>query len=77
MFQLNDRVRVADLKKTFSKSGTTNCSYKLYRITETISNTISSYKTDNIQKRYNEALLKERELSMKENDNVMKKINNT
>ena len=29
-FQINDLVRVADLKKTFSKGDTTNWSYKLY-----------------------------------------------
>ena len=29
-FQKNDLVRVADLKKTFSKGNTTNWSYKLY-----------------------------------------------
>ena len=33
-FQINDLVRTADLKKTFSKSDTTNWSYKLYKITE-------------------------------------------
>ena len=30
-FQINDLVRTADLKKTFSKSDTTNWSYKLYK----------------------------------------------
>ena len=47
-FQINDLLRTADLKKTFSKSDTTNWSYKLYKITETINDTIPSYKTDNI-----------------------------
>ena len=31
-FQLNDLIRVADLKKTFSKGDTTKWSYKLYKI---------------------------------------------
>ena len=39
-FQINDLVRVADLKKTFSKGDTTNWSYKLYKITEIINDTI-------------------------------------
>ena len=39
-FQINDLVRTADLKKTFSKSDTTNWSYKLYKITEFINDTI-------------------------------------
>ena len=41
-FQLNDLVRTADLKKTFSKGDTTNWSYKLYKITETTSDTVPS-----------------------------------
>ena len=41
-FQINDLVRTADLKKTFSKGDTTNWSYKLYKITEIINDTIPS-----------------------------------
>ena len=73
-FQINDLVRVADLKKTFSKGDTTNWSYKLYKITEIINDTIAAYKIDNLKERYNESLLKKTELT-KENDNVMKKLN--
>ena len=54
-FQINDLVRVADLKKTFSKGDTTNWSYKLYKI---INDTIPAYKNDNLPERYNESLLK-------------------
>ena len=39
-FQLNDLVRTADLRKTFSKSGMTNWSYNFYKITELIIDTI-------------------------------------
>ena len=74
-FRVNDLVRTAVLKKTFSKSDTTNWSYKLYKITETINDTIPSYKIDNLPERYNESLLKKTELSMKENKDVMKKLN--
>ena len=74
-FQINDLVRTADLKKTFSKGDTTNWSYKLYKVTEIINDTIPSYKIDNLKERYNESLLKKTELAMKENDNVMKKLN--
>ena len=73
-FQLNDLVRTADLKKTFSKGDTTNWSYKLYKITETINDTIPSYKIDNLPERYNESLLKKTELSLKQNKDVMKKL---
>ena len=41
-FQINDLVRVADLKRTFSKGDTTNWSYKLYKITEIINDKIPS-----------------------------------
>ena len=74
-FQINDLVRTSDLKRTFSKGDTTNWSYKLYKITEIINDTIPSYKIDNLKKRYNESLLKKTDLTMKENDNVMKKLN--
>ena len=73
-FQINDLVRVADLKKTFSKGDTTNWSYKLYRITEIFNDTIPSYHIDNLPERYNMSLLKKTELTMKENKDVMKKL---
>ena len=73
-FQINNLVRVADLKKTFSKGDTTNWSYKLYKITEIINDTIPAYKIDNLKERYNESLLKKTELTMKENNSVMKKL---
>ena len=63
--------------KTFSKSDMTNWSYKLYKITEIINDTIPSYKIDNLPERYNESLLKKTELTMTENSSVMKKINIT
>ena len=74
-FQLNDLVRVADLKKTFSKGDTTNWSYKLYKITEIINDTIPSYRLDNLKERYNESLLKKTELTLKQNKDVMKRLN--
>ena len=74
-FQINDFARTADLKKTFSKGDTTSWSYKLYKITEIINDTIPSYRLDNLKERYNESLLKKTELTMKENNAVMKKLN--
>ena len=72
--QINDLVRTADLKKTFSKGDTTNWSYKLYKITEIINDSIPSYKINNLPERYNESLLKKTNLTMKENNSVMKKL---
>ena len=76
-FQINDLVRTADLKKTFSKGDTTNWSYNLYKITEIINDTLPSYKIDNLKERYNESFLRKTDLTIKENDNVMKKLNIT
>ena len=73
-FQINDLVRVADLKKTFSKGDTTNWSYKLYKITEIINDTIPAYKIDKLKERYNESLLKKTDLTLKQNNSVMKKL---
>ena len=74
-YEIGDLVRTADLKKTFSKGDTTNWSYKMYKITEIINDRIRSYKIDNLKERYNESLLKKTELTMKENNAVMKKLN--
>ena len=73
-FQINDLVRTADLKRTFSKGDTTNWSYKLYKITEIINDTIRSYKIDNLKERYNQSLLKKTNLTMEENNSVIKKL---
>ena len=74
-YKINDLVRTADLKKTFSKGDTTNWSYKLYKITEVINDTIPSYRIDNLPERYNENLLKKSQLTMEENNDVMQKLN--
>ena len=62
-------------KKLVLLGDTTNWSYKLQKITEPIIDTIPSYRLGNLPERYNEVLLKKTELSMKENDSVMKKLN--
>ena len=74
-YEIGDLVRTADLMKTFTKSDTTNWSYQLYKITQIVIDTIPSYHLCNLPERYNEALLKKTELSMKENISVMKKLN--
>ena len=75
--KINDLVRTADLKKTFSKGDTTNWSYKLYKITEIINDTLPSYNIDNLKERYNEALLNRTVLTKKENNSVMTNLNIT
>ena len=65
-YEIGDLDRTAGIKKMFSKSDTTNWSYKLYKITEIINDTIPSYLIDNLPERYNESLLKKTELSLKQ-----------
>ena len=74
-FQLNNLVRTADLKKTFSEGDTTNWFYKLHKITEIFNGTIANYRLDNLPERENEALLKKTKLTKKEKKDVMKNIN--
>ena len=74
-FQIKYLVRTAALERTFSKSDTTNWSYKLYIITENINDTIPSYRIDNLKEIYNESLLKKTELTLKENKAVMEAFN--
>ena len=45
-FQVNDLVRTSVLRRTFPKGDTTNWSYKLYKFTEVVNDTIPSYKID-------------------------------
>ena len=56
-FQVNDLVGKANLKKTFSKSDSTNWSYKLYKVTDVIDDTIQSYETNQLPQGHKETLL--------------------
>ena len=60
-FQANDLVRVADLRRIFSKGDTINWFDKLYKVTETNNDTILSFRIDNLPGRYNEALPKKQD----------------
>ena len=51
MFQVNDLVGTSDLRRTFSKSDTTTWSYKLYKNTEIINDSIPSYRNENLPER--------------------------
>ena len=74
-YKLGQQVRTADIKKVFSKSVSTNWSYKLYTTTEVIQDMIPSYRIDYLPERYNENLLLPTKLSFEQNNQVMKVIN--
>ena len=74
-YEIQHLVRVADLRKTFSKRDTTNWSYKLYEITETVNDTIPSYRIDDLPEIYNEALLKKNKVNIERERWCLEKIN--
>ena len=45
----------------------------MYKITEIVNDTIPSYSNDDLTERYNETSLKNKNLTLKENDTVFKK----
>ena len=59
----------------FSKGNSTNYSYKLCTITEVIHDINPSYRINYLAERYIEKLLLPSRLSLKQNDQVMKKLN--
>ena len=63
------------MKKTISKGDMTNWSYNLYKITKVVKDTIPSYHLDNLPERYNQTLLRKTESTLKENEDVMEKLN--
>ena len=74
-FKLGQLVRTADIKRVFSKSDSTNWSYKLYTITKISHDTNPSYRIDYLPERYNESLLLPSKLTLDENNQIMKKLN--
>ena len=71
-FENHDLIRVANLKRIFSKGDTTIGLNIYIKFQKLFFDTIPSYK-----KHYNEALLKKAKLSLKGNNDVMKKLNIT
>ena len=67
-------MRTVGLKRTFSKGDETNWSYDLYEVTEIINDTTASDRLDNLPERYNVAILKNTELTMKEKKGCNEKI---
>ena len=64
-FQVNDLLRTTDLKRTFSKGDTTDWSYKWYKTTEIIIDTIPNYLIEKLIERFIEALLKKKVINEK------------
>ena len=54
-YKLGDWLRTSDIKRVFSKGDSTNWSYKLYKITELIHDTIPSFRIIYLAERSNES----------------------
>ena len=74
-YKLGQLVRTADFKRVFSKSDSTNYSYKVYTKTEVTHDTIPFYRINYLPERFNENLLVSTKLSLEENKNVLKDLN--
>ena len=74
-YKLGQIVRTADIKRVFRKGDSTNWSYKLYTITEVIHDTIPSYRISFLPERYNQKLLLPSQLTLDENNQIMKELN--
>ena len=74
-FYLGQLVRTADIKRVFSRGGSTNYSYKQYTFTEVIHDTIPIYRIEFLPERYYENLILPSKLSLDENYIVMKELN--
>ena len=72
---LGDLVRTAETTKVLSKRDSTNWSYKLYKITESIRDTIPRYRINYLPERCNKNLLRPAKLPLEENKKVMEKLN--
>ena len=72
--QQENLVRTADFEKVFSEGDTKNWSYNLHTVTETINNTIPSIRNKDVTGGYNEIFLKSSNITLDENNQVMKKL---
>ena len=74
-YKLGQLVRTADIKRVFSKRDSTNYSYKLYTITEVIQDSIPSHRIDYLTERDNEKLFLPTNLTLDENNQIMRELN--
>ena len=74
-FIIGHLVRTADIERVFSQGDSTKYSYKLYKISEIIHDTLPSYRINYLPERYNENLLFPTKLTLEQNIQIMKKLN--
>ena len=74
-FKLGQLIRTADIKLVFSEGDSTNYSYELYTIIQKIHDTIPTYRVNYLPERYEEILLLPTKLSVEQNNQVLKELN--
>ena len=74
-YKLGQLVPTADIKKVFSKGGSTNYSNKFYALTEVLYSTFPKKRIDYLPEKFNENLLLPTKLSLEQNNQVMKGLN--
>ena len=74
-YKLGQLVRTTVIKKVFSNGDSTNSTYELHTITQIFQDINPSYRVDYFPERYNENLLRSTNLTIDENNQVMKKLN--
>ena len=74
-YNFRQLVRTADIKRVFSKGGSTNYTYKLYTSIEVIHDTIPSYRVNYLPERYNQILLLPKKLFLHQKNQVMRELN--
>ena len=73
-FIFHDLVETAHLKRAFSKGGSANWLYEKYEFIGINNDTIPRNRIDKLPDRFYEVLLKESELSIKKNNDIMKNL---
>ena len=73
-YERGQLLRTADIKRDFSKGGSTNWSYIFYTVTEVIVNTGRSYRINYLPQRFIQNLLLPRKLSLDEYNQNLKKL---
>ena len=74
-FKKGDLNRTSDIRSVFSKGDSTNNSCELHSITQTVGDTIISYRIKLLPERYNQSLLGSTKSTIDEDTQDMKKLN--
>ena len=72
---MGDLARTSDIRSVFSKGDGTKYIYEVYTITEVIHDTIPFHRINYLFQRCNENLLRSTNLTLEENNQIMKKLN--